>query len=83
MGAGAGRYAAHIAPLVGSVTACDGSPAMSEGLRQAADSIPNLSALPTTAWPPAEPGGLVDVVFCSHVVYYVPDIAAFLDAQPR
>ena len=80
VGAGAARFSAHSAPLVGSVTACEGSPAMSEGLRRAADSIPNLSALPTTSWPPAEPVDLADVVFCSHVVYYVPDIAPFLAA---
>ncbi len=53
---------------------------MSEGLRQAAASVPNLEALPITPWPLPEPVGAADVVFSSHVVYFVRDIAPFLDA---
>jgi SAM-dependent methyltransferase len=89
IGAGAGRYAVPLAERVARVVAVDGSTAMTTALRQHAERLDNLTVLPATHWPPPEDYDLashlpaVDVAFNSHVIYFVDDIAGFLDAMDR
>lgn len=80
VGAGAGRYAALLAPLVRRVVAVEPSPAMRQHLaeRLAASTIENVSIV-AAAWPEAAVEA-ADVVLCSHVVYGVREIAPFMRA---
>ena len=78
VGAGTGRHTLAIASEVERVTAVEPSPAMREqlevGLREAA--LGNVTIV-ADSWPAAnvEPA---DIVICSHVAYFVEDIASFL-----
>lgn len=80
VGAGAGRVTAWLAREVQAVRAFDPSPAMAEGLRRLAGTANNIDVLDIIDWPPIAPLGQSDVVFASHVTYFVREIDAFLDA---
>lgn len=79
VGAGAGRHVVRIAPLVRKVTAVEPSPAMREQLGQVVReaALTNVEIVaggwPGVDVPPA------DVVLCSHVAYFVADIAPFIE----
>ncbi len=83
IGAGGGRWSVPLAARVAQVTAVDPSEAMTAALQQHAAALANLEVLPTMSWPPPDASTVpsVDVVFNSHVIYFVDDIAAFLDAM--
>lgn len=83
IGAGAGRFSIHLAKRVGRVVTVDPSPGMTARLREAvADAgLGNVEVLEPAAWPPREPPAAVDVTFAAHVIYFVSDIGAFLDAM--
>jgi SAM-dependent methyltransferase len=78
VGAGAGRHTLAIAPEVRHVTAVEPSPAMREQLEGGVleASLANVTVV-AGSWPAAhvEPA---DVVICSHVAYFVEDVATFL-----
>jgi FkbM family methyltransferase len=78
VGAGAGRHVLSVAPRVQQVTAVEPSPAMREqlALGVAEAGLTNVTVVPA-AWPDAEVEP-ADVVICSHVVYFVADIEAFM-----
>lgn len=80
VGAGSGLRTLALAPHVAAVRALDGSPAMTEALREEARSVSNLEVLEPTFWPPAQGLGQSDVVYAAQVTYYVREIDAFLDA---
>jgi SAM-dependent methyltransferase len=83
VGAGAGRYVARVAPLVAKVTAVEPSPAMREQLGQVVREagLANVEII-AAAWPGAEVEP-ADVVICSHVAYFVEEIAPFLQKLRR
>ena len=78
VGAGGGRLALPLAQSCRSVTAVEPSPSMCAVLRETADEygIKNVS-VSETGWLEAsvEPA---DVALCSHVVYVIEDIGAFV-----
>ena len=78
VGAGAGRYAFPIAPLVRSIVAVEPSAAMRQAMQEEAAErrLTNITPVAST-WEDAvvDPA---DVVVCSHAVYFSPDIAGFL-----
>ena len=78
VGAGGGRLALPLAQSCRSVTAVEPSPSMCAVLRETADEygIKNVS-VSDTGWLEAavEPA---DVALCSHVVYVIEDIGAFV-----
>lgn len=79
VGAGVGRYAVPLTQRVKQVTAVEPSSGMREFMSQdaAAAGVKNLEVV-AESWEDAtvQP---VDVVLCSHVVYFIADIRAFLD----
>lgn len=81
-GAGGGRVAAAVAPHVREFRVCDPSPGMTERLRRTAREATDgtITVLPPTAWPPSYAIDPVDVVMSSHVIYFVREIGAFIDA---
>ena len=86
VGAGGGRLALPLALSCRSVTAVEPSPSMCLVLRETADEygIENVS-ITQSGWLEASVGP-ADVVLCSHVVYVVEDIGAFvrkLDSHAR
>ncbi len=85
IGAGGGRFSVPLAAEIRHVTAVDGSDGMTAGLRDQAEAIANLDVLDPDFWPPSDVSTVptVDVTFNSHVVYFVEDIGAFLDAMER
>ncbi len=79
VGAGTGRFALALAPLVRHVTAVEPNVSMLSFLRQDAQEagFTNISFV-QASWQDA-PGDLhADVVICSHVLYPIRDIEAFL-----
>src|SRR5579859_5284166 len=78
VGAGAGRHALALAPMVARVTAVEPSPAMREQLAVGVGQlvVPNVMVV-ADGWPEAqvEPA---DIVICSHVVYFTEEIEPFL-----
>ena len=79
VGAGTGRFALTLAPLVQHVTAVEPNATMLDYLRHDAseEGLTNISFVPST-WQDA-PGDLrVDIVICSHVLYAIKDIVPFL-----
>ncbi|HEX7737174.1 MAG TPA: class I SAM-dependent methyltransferase [Ktedonobacteraceae bacterium] len=79
VGAGTGRFALALAPLVRHVTALDPNATM---LRYLSESIEesgatNISAV-QSRWEDALAGLQADVVICSHVLYPILDIVPFL-----
>ena len=83
VGAGAGRYALALAPMVAGLTAVEPSAGMRAQLdRQIADrGLTNLRVVPG-AWQEVEVEAH-DVVFVSHVLYFVPDAVSFLQKLDR
>ncbi len=83
VGAGVGRYALPLARSVRRVVAVEPSAGMRGFLEEdiRAGGIKNVSVVPAT-WLEAEVEP-ADVVLCSHVVYFMPDIRAFLEKVDR
>ncbi|MCE2500677.1 MAG: class I SAM-dependent methyltransferase [Dehalococcoidia bacterium] len=83
VGAGGGRLALPLALTCGTVTAVEPSPSMCAVLRETAQEygIANVSIV-EAGWLEAsvEPA---DVVLCSHVVYVIEDIGAFVRKMDR
>lgn len=81
VGAGVGRYAVPLAQLVKQVTAVEPSSGMREFMSQdaAAAGLKNLEVV-AASWEDAtvQP---VEVVLCSHVVYFITDIRVFLSSR--
>ncbi len=79
VGAGTGRFALALAPLVQHITAVEPNSTMLSYLRQdAADQqISNISYVPTS-WQDAPDDLTADIVICSHVLYPIRDIDIFL-----
>lgn len=78
VGAGTGRYVPPLAPLVAKMTALEPSPAMRtelENVVREAD-LSNVEVVPAS-WPDGEVAP-ADLVICSHVAYFVPDIEPFI-----
>ena len=84
VGAGSGRFALALAPLVRQVIAVEPNVAMLDYLRQDARTL-NLSniACYQTAWQDAPDDLRADIVICSHVLYPIRDIAPFLAKLQR
>lgn len=79
VGAGSGRFALALAPLVRQVIAVEPNAPMLEYLRQdaAALNITNISYSQNT-WQDAPDDLQADIVICSHVLYPIRDIVPFL-----
>jgi SAM-dependent methyltransferase len=79
VGAGTGRFALALAPLVRHVTAVEPNASMLGFLRQDAQEagFTNVSYVQAT-WQDAPDDLHADVVICSHVLYPIRDIEAFL-----
>jgi SAM-dependent methyltransferase len=83
VGAGTGRHAVPLAARCARVIAVEPSAAMRDQLaaRVAQADVINVDVVPD-AWPAAR-CPVADVVYSSHVLYGVCDVAAFLDAMTR
>ena len=86
VGAGSGRYALPLAPLVRELIAVEPSAAMAAGLRAGVEArgITNLRLI-ERRWEEVQ-GEQADVVVCAHVLYPIADVAPFiraLDAAAR
>ena len=79
VGAGTGRFALALAPLVQHVTAVEPNEAMLDYLRRDAEEegLTNISYMPST-WQDAPANIRADFVICSHVLYAIQDIVPFL-----
>jgi 2-polyprenyl-3-methyl-5-hydroxy-6-metoxy-1,4-benzoquinol methylase len=79
VGAGSGRFALALAPLVKQVIAVEPNTPMLEYLRQdaAALNITNISYSQNT-WQDASDELQADIVICSHVLYPIRDIVPFV-----
>jgi len=79
VGAGSGRFALALAPLVGQVIAVEPNAAMLDYLRQDARTLnlPNISYCQST-WQDAPDDLHADMAICSHVLYPIRDIEPFL-----
>ena len=79
VGAGTGRFALALAPLVKHVTAVEPNATMLSYLRQDASEqkLANISLVQTT-WQDAPDDLTADIVICSHVVYPILEIEPFL-----
>ncbi|HEV2580764.1 MAG TPA: class I SAM-dependent methyltransferase [Ktedonobacteraceae bacterium] len=79
VGAGTGRFALALAPLVRQVIAVEPNAAMLDYLRQDAQErgITNISYSQST-WQDTPNEVQADIVICSHVLYPIRDIAPFL-----
>jgi SAM-dependent methyltransferase len=87
VGAGTGRLALALAPVVHHVTAVEPNTAMLDYLRHDAseEGLTNISYVPST-WQDAPDNLRADLVICSHVLYAIKDIVPFLaklDAATR
>lgn len=82
IGAGTGRHALVFARLAARVVAVEPSAAMRAVLEQRAEAqqLRGLVIVPEP-WPLAEPLEPADLVFSSHVLYGVVDLAAFVTAM--
>lgn len=80
VGAGAGRYAIPLAPLVREVIAVEPSAAMLEGLRERARErgVENIRVV-ERRWEDAR-DLRADVVLCAHVLYPIADVVPFIRA---
>jgi len=78
IGAGTGKWAAHLAPHVAWITALDPSPAMLSVMREnlAAEGIANVEIV-QAAWPDAAVA-VHDFSLCGHAMYGSPDLPAFI-----
>jgi len=86
VGAGTGRYALAIAPLVSQVIAVEPSAAMTQLLRAGvrARGLKNVTVI-EAPWETCD-AVAADLVFCAHVLYPIEDAASFLrrlDASAR
>jgi len=83
VGAGAGRYTMPIAPHVARITAVEPSGGMRAQLEQQLTTrgLSNVTVVPG-AWEEVEVEPH-DVVFASHVLYFVPEAVAFLQKLDR
>ncbi|HEU5226579.1 MAG TPA: class I SAM-dependent methyltransferase [Ktedonobacteraceae bacterium] len=79
VGAGTGRFALALAPLARQIIAVEPNVTMLNFLRQDATEkqLANISYIPTT-WQDAPDDLSADIVICSHVLYPIRDLAAFL-----
>ena len=79
VGAGSGRFALALAPLVRQVIAVEPNASMLDYLRRDAHSL-NLTNISYShnAWQDAPEDLQADVVICSHVLYPIRDIVPFL-----
>jgi 2-polyprenyl-3-methyl-5-hydroxy-6-metoxy-1,4-benzoquinol methylase len=79
VGAGSGRFALALAPLVKQVITVEPNAPMLEYLRQDADALnlTNISYSQNT-WQDAPHDLQADIVICSHVLYPIRDIVPFL-----
>jgi SAM-dependent methyltransferase len=79
VGAGTGRFALALAPLVQHVTAVEPNAAMLGYLQQdaAERQLSNISYIPAT-WQDAPDDLTADIVICSHVLYSIRDVDTFL-----
>ena len=79
VGAGSGRFALALAPLVKQVVAVEPNAAMLDYLRQDAQTqnLTNISYCQST-WQDTPDDLHADIVICSHVLYPIRDIAPFL-----
>ncbi len=79
VGAGSGRFALALAPLVRQLIAVEPNAAMLDYLHQDAQTL-NLSNISyyQSTWQDAPDNLHADIVFCSHVLYPIRDIAPFL-----
>ncbi|HEY6542388.1 MAG TPA: class I SAM-dependent methyltransferase [Ktedonobacteraceae bacterium] len=84
VGAGSGRFALALAPLVRQVIAVEPNAAMLDYLRQDAQTLnlPNISYCQST-WQDAPDDLQSDIVICSHVLYPIRDIVPFLAKLQR
>jgi len=84
VGAGTGRFALALAPQARQVIAVEPNATMLNYLRQDATekSIANITYVPTT-WQDAPADLSGDIVICSHVLYPIRDIEAFLAKMRR
>lgn len=78
IGAGTGAWAIYLAPHADRITAVDPSPAMIAVMREdlAAQGITNVESV-QAAWPDAAVAAH-DFSLCSHAMYGVPDLPAFI-----
>jgi SAM-dependent methyltransferase len=76
VGCGSGRWARHVAPLVGSLTAVDASPAALDVARRNLATFPNVTCAEASvaALPVADDSQ--DLVYSLGVLHHVPDTAA-------
>jgi 2-polyprenyl-3-methyl-5-hydroxy-6-metoxy-1,4-benzoquinol methylase len=79
VGAGTGRFALALAPLVKQVIAVEPNEAMLNYLRQdaAEQGISTITYIPTI-WQDAPADLRADIVICSHVLYPIRDVDVFL-----
>lgn len=84
VGAGSGRFALALAPLVKQVIAVEPNAPMLEYLRQDAHALnlTNISYSPN-AWQDDPDDLQADIVICSHVLYPIRDIVPFLAKLQR
>lgn len=84
VGAGSGRFALALAPLVRQVIAVEPNEAMLDYLRQDAHAL-NLSNITYSqvAWQDAPDDLRADIVICSHVLYPIREIVPFLAKLQR
>ena len=80
VGAGTGRFALALAPFARHVTAVEPNAAMLHYLQQDAREaqLTNITFIPTN-WQDAPVATSADVVLCSHVLYPIWEIEAFLE----
>ena len=77
VGAGGGRLALPLALSCGSVTAVEPSPSMCAVLRETASESGISVSVVESDWASAEVEA-ADVILCSHVIYVIEDIGAFV-----
>lgn len=81
VGAGTGAASLPLAPRAGRVVAVDRSAAMLAGFAALADEVGIAHREIIGDWPDVAPqAGEGEVVVCAHVLYNVPDLAAFASA---
>ncbi len=79
VGAGTGRFTLALAPYAQHITAVEPSAAMLEFLRQDANNegLTNIAYVPTS-WQDAPTDLRADIVVCSHVLYPILNVDAFI-----
>jgi SAM-dependent methyltransferase len=80
VGAGAGRFAVALAPLVRLVYAVEPNGSMLEFLRREAEEqgVSNITVIQTT-WEAAPADLRADLVICSHVLYPIREVVPFVE----